>query len=360
MQVANRRRWVRGIWIALLVWGAAASTTAQTPTFQGYPVVQVRVNDQPLQATVPPIIVENITLVPLRAMVEALGLKVGWDEATRTVLITGAAPAEPAAVGETADEQPGRDVLLDEIAGLKATVERLQAERDDLQNQLDGLSESKQNWMTVTEKVATEKAAMEADLARLQAERDKLAATLDTLEARIEAVQTENRSLAKEVQTLKTTLSVAGTNSPAGPTPQPLPLAASERGVAVTVSEAEETDGGLVLDIQVYNGSTRPLIVLQNQFRLVAGAQQYRSAPISTAGGQQGVLGGEVAPGTTRSGRVLFPDVPAGTSAARLLLKFGSESAESPYIISMDAGTAITLYTIKDPWDMNLTLRLSP
>lgn len=295
MQAANRRRWVRGIWVALMVWGAAASTTAQTPTFQGYPTVQVQVNGQPLQATVPPIIVEDITLVPLRAMVESLGLRVGWDDTTRTVLITAAAPAEAEApAAAPSDEQPVPQELLDEIAALKATVDRLQGERDDLQNELDGLLESKQNWMTVTEKVATEKAAMEADLSRLQAERDRLVADVDTLEARIDAVQTENRRLAAEVQTLKTTLSVAGTNSPAASTPQPLPLAASERGVAVTVSDAEETEKGLILDLQVYNGGTKPLIVLQNQFRLVAGAQQYRPTPTNAAGG----VDGEVAPGT--------------------------------------------------------------
>ncbi len=37
---------------------------------------------------VPPCLVDNRTLVPVRAISESLGMKVDWDEVTRTVLIT--------------------------------------------------------------------------------------------------------------------------------------------------------------------------------------------------------------------------------------------------------------------------------
>lgn len=38
---------------------------------------------------VPPCIVADRTLVPVRAISESLGMDVQWDEVTRTVLITG-------------------------------------------------------------------------------------------------------------------------------------------------------------------------------------------------------------------------------------------------------------------------------
>ena len=44
---------------------------------------------QELKFDVPPQIVEGRILLPLRAIFEALGLEVGWDEATRIITGTG-------------------------------------------------------------------------------------------------------------------------------------------------------------------------------------------------------------------------------------------------------------------------------
>ena len=44
--------------------------------------------DKNIEIDVPPQIVDDRTLVPVRAISEALGCTVGWDDATRTVTIT--------------------------------------------------------------------------------------------------------------------------------------------------------------------------------------------------------------------------------------------------------------------------------
>ncbi|BDG61535.1 copper amine oxidase N-terminal domain-containing protein [Caldinitratiruptor microaerophilus] len=73
----------------LLVGGAAF---AQGATFQGLPVVSVYVNGRFVQSDVPAVILGGRTMVPLRAVSEALGAQVLWDDSTKTVAI--ALPAD--------------------------------------------------------------------------------------------------------------------------------------------------------------------------------------------------------------------------------------------------------------------------
>jgi hypothetical protein len=47
--------------------------------------IAVYVNGKALEFDVPPVIIDDRTLVPFRVIFEALGLEVGWDEPTRTV-----------------------------------------------------------------------------------------------------------------------------------------------------------------------------------------------------------------------------------------------------------------------------------
>jgi hypothetical protein len=47
--------------------------------------IKVLINDEELTSEIPPIVRNNRTLVPLRAIFEALGLTVGWDGATKTI-----------------------------------------------------------------------------------------------------------------------------------------------------------------------------------------------------------------------------------------------------------------------------------
>ena len=50
--------------------------------------ITVKLNGEPLVFDVQPIIVDGRTLVPLRAIFEALGANVAWEEATQTVFAT--------------------------------------------------------------------------------------------------------------------------------------------------------------------------------------------------------------------------------------------------------------------------------
>ncbi|MBR5518016.1 MAG: copper amine oxidase N-terminal domain-containing protein, partial [Clostridia bacterium] len=52
------------------------------------PGIKVLVNGVPVQFDQPPVLENGRTLVPLRAIFEALGANVGWDDATQTVTAT--------------------------------------------------------------------------------------------------------------------------------------------------------------------------------------------------------------------------------------------------------------------------------
>ena len=56
--------------------------------YKGRPIVNVVVDGQKVTSTVPGQIVDNATLLPLRAIGEALGATVDWDQATYTASIT--------------------------------------------------------------------------------------------------------------------------------------------------------------------------------------------------------------------------------------------------------------------------------
>ncbi|MDF2545768.1 MAG: copper amine oxidase family protein [Anaerosolibacter sp.] len=50
--------------------------------------IQIKINDKLIELDVQPAIVNNRVVVPVRAVFEALGINVGWDEATKTVIGT--------------------------------------------------------------------------------------------------------------------------------------------------------------------------------------------------------------------------------------------------------------------------------
>lgn len=64
------------LWLTLLMCLAFSTPTLAAPT--------VTLNDQQLSFNVPPIIENSRTLVPLRAIFEAMGTTVTWDQNTRT------------------------------------------------------------------------------------------------------------------------------------------------------------------------------------------------------------------------------------------------------------------------------------
>lgn len=62
--------------------------------YKGFQVVNVSVNGKPLTSDVPAIVVDGRTLLPVRAVTEALGVSTEWDASTETVIIIGEANAK--------------------------------------------------------------------------------------------------------------------------------------------------------------------------------------------------------------------------------------------------------------------------
>lgn len=64
-----------------------AAASAPWGTYQGYHVVRVVVNGKVVSSDVPAVNLNGRTMVPLRAISDALGVQVQWDDATKTAII---------------------------------------------------------------------------------------------------------------------------------------------------------------------------------------------------------------------------------------------------------------------------------
>jgi hypothetical protein len=73
--------------VAIVSLSFAATGFAVGTTYNGYPVVNILVNGNPVKSDVPAIIVDGRTLLPVRAVADALGYEVNYDNATNTVRI---------------------------------------------------------------------------------------------------------------------------------------------------------------------------------------------------------------------------------------------------------------------------------
>lgn len=76
---------------SMLLFGATVWAGHQT--FEGYRVIHVVVNGKSIQSDVPAINFNGRTMLPVRAVAEALGAEVGWDPATSTATLTMVASA---------------------------------------------------------------------------------------------------------------------------------------------------------------------------------------------------------------------------------------------------------------------------
>jgi hypothetical protein len=84
----NRRwRWIAVV-SALLV-GISSAVLAADSTYKGYRIVNLVLNGKPLTSDVPAIIMDGRTLLPVRALSEALGTDVTWDGETYTASLNG-------------------------------------------------------------------------------------------------------------------------------------------------------------------------------------------------------------------------------------------------------------------------------
>ncbi|MBT9156211.1 MAG: hypothetical protein DDT37_01195 [Firmicutes bacterium] len=75
--------------------------------------INVRVDNRPITFDVNPQIVRGRVMVPVRAIVEAMGAVVGWDEEARTVSITRGETTVSLTIGALAARRNGRAVELD-------------------------------------------------------------------------------------------------------------------------------------------------------------------------------------------------------------------------------------------------------
>lgn len=94
--------------------GAAAFTVTLLPqtAFAADPI-RAKLDGRELQLSVAPIIENQRTLFPMRGLLEALGATVNWDPATRTVISTLNATTIKAQIGNVDAEVNGRHVTLE-------------------------------------------------------------------------------------------------------------------------------------------------------------------------------------------------------------------------------------------------------
>lgn len=75
--------------LALVIAASASVAVASVRgTYKGLPVAGVVVNGRELKPDVPAVVMDGRTLLPLRAVAEALGAKVEWDGAAYTARVT--------------------------------------------------------------------------------------------------------------------------------------------------------------------------------------------------------------------------------------------------------------------------------
>ncbi|QAY65981.1 stalk domain-containing protein [Paenibacillus protaetiae] len=65
---------------------------------EGQPAVTILLDDVPLAFDAPPVLDNGVTFVPFRAIGEALGISLSWDNATQTVSATGQKGGQPVSV----------------------------------------------------------------------------------------------------------------------------------------------------------------------------------------------------------------------------------------------------------------------
>lgn len=156
--------------VGVLLLGALAG--AAGPTYAGLPVVNVQINGQPLTSDVPGVVLDGRTLLPVRAVAEAIGADVQWDPATSTVLLsTGQLHAHLARLQREAganqlrlvDLQTQYEALEATRANLQFQYERLQADAADLK---DRAAQAQQLEFEVQR--------LQAELAALQARSPKV------------------------------------------------------------------------------------------------------------------------------------------------------------------------------------------
>jgi hypothetical protein len=90
------RKITYGLILSMAVTFSTATAYAVHQQYKGMPTVKVLVNGNPLKSDVPPVLLDGRTLMPVRAIADALGADVKWDGELSTVHITTQPGATPA------------------------------------------------------------------------------------------------------------------------------------------------------------------------------------------------------------------------------------------------------------------------
>lgn len=85
-------KWRVGALAAAGVLLAGSLAWAGHEMYKGYPVVHVKVNGKAVESRVPAINLDGSTMIPLRAVAEALGAKVDWEAETSTASLSSDRP----------------------------------------------------------------------------------------------------------------------------------------------------------------------------------------------------------------------------------------------------------------------------
>jgi len=127
------RRLLPALLVAVLALGTLAAA-AEAP-------IGLVVNGATIETDTPPLSIDDRTYVPIRVVSEALGAEVGWDGATRTVIVNLAAgpPADDGTPPPVDGDLPDGTVetLTAEIADLKGQVTELTETINDLKASVD-------------------------------------------------------------------------------------------------------------------------------------------------------------------------------------------------------------------------------
>jgi len=113
------KKWIPLLFVTVLMllagagWAsAAAKTAAAAKTTAAAPVPKLYLNGKELASQVPPALIQDSVLVPIRTVAENLGYEVGWDGKTKQVTVKEGSTEISMTLGETVAKVNGKSVQL--------------------------------------------------------------------------------------------------------------------------------------------------------------------------------------------------------------------------------------------------------
>nr|WP_246628238.1 trypsin-like peptidase domain-containing protein [Paenibacillus oenotherae] len=97
--------------------GTAYAASAINGLYKGREIVKVKVNGKEVQSKVPGQLINGTTMLPLRAVAEALGAQVNWDDSKQIASIVPAKPAQELTLAQL--NKIGKDVGLVRVVDMQ-------------------------------------------------------------------------------------------------------------------------------------------------------------------------------------------------------------------------------------------------